>query len=70
MYIFEGIDGTASVILNESSLTDEQKSKGLYVDNIPNPDVIDGKTSILMCNVKENRIWYNYIDVIDISKIS
>lgn len=44
-------------------LTEEEKSKGIMIDDIPQAEEIEGKYSILKININTKEMWYEYKDI-------
>lgn len=58
IYVFEG----GSVVYNGSTLTEEQKASAVAVDELPEPDKIEGKVPVLRANLKTQEVYYEYVD--------
>lgn len=42
---------------------EELEQEGILVDNIPEPEEIEGKSAILHCNPETKELWYEYEDI-------
>ena len=62
IYLFENGDNNASVVYDETTLTAEQKTKGIAVEVLPVPETPEGKQSVLKCNKSTGEVWYEYVD--------
>jgi hypothetical protein len=62
IYLFDNGFG-AGIVFTEKYLTPEQREHAVKVENIPEPEVIEGKTAILRCDHKTKEVWYDYIDI-------
>jgi hypothetical protein len=61
IYLFDYGFG-ASQVFDGTSISEEERNFAVKVENIPEPEVIDGKTAILRCDHTTKRVWYEYID--------
>lgn len=62
MYIFPNEEGTVlKVVYETSSLSEKDKSRGVEVDSIPQPESIPGKIGVLKYNVSEG-LYHEYVD--------
>jgi len=63
MYVFKNEqDNTVSrIVYMESILTDEEKSLGVQVNSIPEPNDTLGKIPVLRIN-NNNGLYYEYVD--------
>lgn len=62
IYLFENPDNTASIIYDETTLTEDLKQKGIAIEVLPIRED-NGKDAILKCKKSTNEVWYEYIDV-------
>jgi uncharacterized protein YaiL (DUF2058 family) len=62
IYLFENPNNSASIVYDETTLTDAQKTKGVAVEELPKPKTPEGKQAILKVNKSTSEIWYEYID--------
>lgn len=60
IYLFESEQG-ASIVYDDSTLTNEEKELGMAVEVLPEPEDIEGMIPVLFVNKAENDIWYEYI---------
>lgn len=58
IYVFEG----GSIVYDGSTLTEEQKSRAVAVDKLPEPEEIEGKIPVIRANLKTQEVYYEYID--------
>lgn len=63
-YVFpENGKGKCSIV-NNDILTNNQKGRQIYLESIPEPEKIQGKTAILYGELKTKKVWYEYEDII------
>lgn len=62
IYLFENPDNLASIIYDESILSDADKAKGVAVDALPEKENIEGKVVILKVRKSTGEVWYEYED--------
>ena len=64
MYLFQGLDNSASVVYNESIITEEHAKKAIKVNAVP---IGEG---ILKIDVEKNETWFEPIpDLIEVISI-
>lgn len=63
MYLFENPNNDASVVYDETTLTNEEKSRGIQISELPVPEVPNGKMPILKCRKETGQVWYEYVDI-------
>jgi len=63
IYIFEGKDNLASVIVQCNTLTEQEKARGIILETLPIADEVEGKHAILKANKSTNEVWYEYADI-------
>lgn len=56
--------GPASIVYKDSSLSDDQKIVGIYVETVPEPQEIAGKYAVLYGDKATNSLWYEYFKII------
>lgn len=66
IYIFENPDNNASIIYDDTTLTEEEKRQGIAIDQLPEKDNLEGKQAILKCKKSTNEVWYEYIDIVEV----
>lgn len=62
IYLFENPNKNASVVYDESTLAEEEKRKGVAVEELPEPETPNGKVAILKVKKSTGEIWYEYED--------
>jgi hypothetical protein len=62
IYLFENPDFNASIVYDETTLTDAQKNKGVALDKLPTPEMLEGKMAVLKVKKSTGEVWYEYID--------
>lgn len=62
IYLFENPDSTASIIYDETTLTDDLKSKGIAIERLPDVVEQSGKIRVLKCKKATSEVWYEYVD--------
>lgn len=62
LYVFEGLDNSASVVLDSTGLSQEQINRSIQVEMLPNKDE-NGLMSVLKCKKSTGEVWYDYIDI-------
>lgn len=63
IYVFENPNNNASVVYDETSLTEIEKNKGIAVIDLPEKETIAGKYPILKCRKSTDEVWLEYEDV-------
>lgn len=64
MYIFPSANGgECSIVLDVTSITNENKLRGIELDELPVCNPPTGKTGILMGNKTTNTVWWEYVDI-------
>ena len=63
IYVFENDNNDASVVYDETTLTEEQKVKGIAIAELPIEEVPKGKQAVLKCRKATEEIWYEYVDI-------
>ncbi|MBU3144695.1 hypothetical protein [Clostridium sp. CF012] len=51
-----------TIVYIGATLTEEEKSQGIVVTNLPQEEIIAGKIAILKVNTSTNTLYYDYID--------
>jgi hypothetical protein len=62
-YVFENGDNNASVVYDETTLTDEEKAKGTAIAELPIAETPEGKQAVLKCRKATEEVWYEYVDI-------
>ena len=62
IYIFENPGNGASIVYDETTLTTENKEKGIAVESLPVPVIQADKIPVLKCEKSTDRVWYDYVD--------
>lgn len=62
IYIFEGYENSASMVYDETILTQAEKGRGIVVENLPEKEEIEGKIAILKCRKATDEVWWEYVD--------
>ena len=62
-YIFENDNNNASVVYDETTLTNEQKAKGIAIAELPTAETPEGKQAVLKCRKSTGEVWYEYVDI-------
>lgn len=63
VYIFPGGNGECSISYRPDLLSEEDKERGIALEELPVPDKIEGKYAILMANKETGKVWYAYKDI-------
>lgn len=63
IYVFENYGNKASIVYDETTITEEEKSDGIGLEKLPEPEIIEGKTEILKCNKITKEVWYDYEEI-------
>ncbi|NFV47497.1 hypothetical protein FDJ70_07395 [Clostridium botulinum] len=62
IYVFESLDNQASIVLEESTLTQEEKKKGIALEELPHKEEKEDKIAILKIDKEKNKVWYEYVE--------
>lgn len=62
IYVFENDNNDASIVYDGMILTEEERTKGIAIEQLPAREEIEGKIAVLKCNKSTNEVWYEYID--------
>lgn len=62
IYVFENQNNMASVVYDESTLSDLLKSKGIAVASLPEVTEQAGKVAVLKCKKSTGKVWFDYVD--------
>lgn len=62
-YIFENNNNNASIVYDETTLTNEQKAKGIAIAELPTAETPEGKQAVLKCRKSTEEVWYEYVDI-------
>lgn len=63
IYIFENPNNDASIVYDGSTLTEEQKSKAVAVEQLPELQTPAGKQAVLKVRKVTGEVWYEYADM-------
>ena len=63
IYLFENDDNNASVVYDETTLTNDQKANGIAIESLPIAETPEGKQAILKCRKSTGEVWYEYVDM-------
>jgi len=63
IYLFENDDNNASVVYDETTLTNDQKANGIAIESLPIAETPEGKRAVLKCRKATEEVWYEYIDI-------
>ena len=63
IYVFPCSTGECSIVYDETSLTDEDKARGIALTELPTPETPEGKMAVLMGNKSTNAVWWIYVDI-------
>jgi len=59
IYVFEG----GSIVYDGSTISDEQKTKAVAVEQLPEkPEIPADKMAIIRANKAEERVWWELVD--------
>lgn len=62
IYIFESLDNQASIVLDETTLTEEEKTRGIALEELPTKEEKEGQIAILKADKEKNKVWYEYVE--------
>jgi hypothetical protein len=63
IYLFENGDNNASVVYDETTLTNGQKANGIAIESLPIAETPEGKQAVLKCKKATEEVWYEYVDI-------
>lgn len=63
IYLFENDDNNASVVYDETTLTNGQKANGIAIESLPIAETPEGKRAVLKCRKATEEVWYEYVDI-------
>ena len=63
IYLFENSNNNASVVYDETTLTNGQKANGIAIESLPIAETPEGKQAILKCRKSTGEVWYEYVDM-------
>ncbi len=63
IYLFENDNSNASVVYDETTLTNDQKANGIAIESLPIAETPEGKQAVLKCNKSTGEVWYEYVDI-------
>ena len=62
-YVFENPDNLASIVYDETTLTNSQKANGIAIESLPIAETLEGKQAVLKCIKSTEEVWYEYVDI-------
>ncbi len=62
-YVFENPDNLASIVYDETTLTNSQKANGIAIESLPIAETPEGKQAVLKCRKSTGEVWYEYEDI-------
>ena len=63
IYLFENPNQNASLIYDELTLTQEQKEKGIAIEQLPEMlEKKEGYMIVLKCRKETDEVWYEYVE--------
>ena len=62
-YVFENPDNLASIVYDETTLTNGQKANGVAIESLPIAETPEGKQAVLKCRKSTGEVWYEYVDI-------
>ena len=62
-YVFENPDNLASIVYDETTLTNGQKANGIAIESLPIAETPEGKQAVLKCKKSTGEVWYEYVDI-------
>jgi beta-xylosidase len=66
IYVFENPNNDASIVYDESTLTEQEKLQGFAVQDLPLPKEIEGMRTVLKCKKETQEVWYDYAKTDDV----
>lgn len=63
IYVFENDNNNASVVFDENTLTEQEKAKGIALEQLPITEEVEGKEAVLKCRKSTNEVWHEYRDI-------
>ena len=63
IYVFENDNNDASVVYDETTLTNGQKANGIAIESLPIAETPEGKQAVLKCKKSTGEVWYEYVDI-------
>lgn len=64
IYVFENPDNNASIVFDETTLSENNKNKGIAIEQLPIAEEIEGKVAVLKCRKSTGEVWWEYEDII------
>lgn len=62
IYLFGNPDKTASIVYDETTLTEEQRARGVAVEALPEqPENEPNKTAVLKVDKATGEVWYEQV---------
>ena len=66
IYVFPGINKDCSIVYDATTLTAEEKKRGIELAALPEPEEPEkreGKYAVLRGDLITGQVWYEYIDL-------
>lgn len=63
IYLFENANNDVSIVFDGTTLTEDQKSRAIVLENLPPKEEVEGKLAVLKANKGTNEVWWEYSDV-------
>ena len=63
IYLFENANNDVSIVFDETTLTEEQKSRAIALESLPPKEEVEGKLAVLKANKGTNKVWWEYVDI-------
>lgn len=64
IYVFPSATGECSVVCDETTLTDENKANGIFLEELPVCTPPTDKTGVLMGNKETGQVWWEYVEIV------
>ncbi|MCD3216963.1 hypothetical protein G8S55_06810 [Clostridium botulinum C] len=61
IYIYQNAN-CITIVYDETTLTKEEKAKGIALEELPHKEEKEGKTAILKIDKEKNKVWYEYVE--------
>ncbi len=62
IHVFESDSNDASVVYDGSTLTPEERNKGISLEALPEKETVAGKVVVLKCRRATGEVWWEYVD--------
>lgn len=63
IYVFPGTTGECSIVWNSTTLTEENKTRGIALESLPVEETPEGKYAQLMGDKETGKVWWDYRDI-------